>query len=248
MTKAETEGVREMVATYITFDDLCRQGRDSVWTYVARNLSRPLAIVLRRRVGQRGGRQSAMGGLPAHERGSAKTLSRAGHRRAGLCGRQVRDAKRPRRLVHSARGVSVSSLGRTHRVRTAASGATRGQFEKFRKGSFTGARIAWDEAWTMDEDVQPLFPCRRASIFGRRRATAKALPDKVTAYSGQLPMRDASEAVADACLTVLEDAPRPAEGRFTGGSALSQVISSGRDTRAAHVVFSGAAKPGAPRR
>src|SRR5689334_575459 len=44
MTKAEGEGVREMIATYAIFDDLCRQGRDSVWTYVARNLSRPLAL------------------------------------------------------------------------------------------------------------------------------------------------------------------------------------------------------------
>ena len=44
MTKAESDGVREMVATYATFDDLCRQGRNSVWTYVARNLSRPLAL------------------------------------------------------------------------------------------------------------------------------------------------------------------------------------------------------------
>jgi hypothetical protein len=44
MTKAEAGGVGEMVATYATFDELCRQGRDSVWTYVARNLSRPLAL------------------------------------------------------------------------------------------------------------------------------------------------------------------------------------------------------------
>ena len=33
-----------MVATFVVFDDLRRQGRDSVWTYVARNLSRPLAL------------------------------------------------------------------------------------------------------------------------------------------------------------------------------------------------------------
>jgi hypothetical protein len=30
-----------MVSTFAVFDDLVRQGRDSVWTYVARNLSRP---------------------------------------------------------------------------------------------------------------------------------------------------------------------------------------------------------------
>ncbi len=31
-------------AAYAVFDELRRQGRDSVWTYVARNLSRPLAL------------------------------------------------------------------------------------------------------------------------------------------------------------------------------------------------------------
>jgi hypothetical protein len=95
---------------------------------------------------------------------------------------------------------------------------TRGQFEKLRKGSFSSARIAWDEGWTMNDDVQPLFPVPSCVVFGRRRATAKALPDKVRAYSGQLPMRDASEAQADAALTVRENAPKPAEAQFRGGS------------------------------
>jgi hypothetical protein len=80
----------------------------------------------------------------------------------------------------------------------------------------TGAKIAWDEAWTMDNDVQPLFPVPSCVVFGRRRATVKALPDTVKAYSGHLPARDASELVADNCLTVEEDAPRPAEGQFRG--------------------------------
>jgi len=96
---------------------------------------------------------------------------------------------------------------------------TRGQFEKLRKGSFHSTRIAWDEAWTMDDDVQPLFPVPSCALFGRRRATAKAVPDTVRAYSGQLPMRDASEVMADVALTVRENAPKPAEGQFTGGSA-----------------------------
>ncbi len=96
---------------------------------------------------------------------------------------------------------------------------SRGQFEKFRKGSFTGAKIAWDEAWIMDDDVQPLFPVPSCVVFGRRRATSKALPDTVRAYAGQLPARDASEAVADVALKVREDAPKPAEGKFKGGSA-----------------------------
>jgi hypothetical protein len=96
---------------------------------------------------------------------------------------------------------------------------TRAVRSKFRKGSFSSARIAWDEAWTMNDEVQPLFPVPSCVVFGRRRATAKALPDTVRAYSGHLPLRDASEAQANAALKVRENAPKPAEGRFTGGSA-----------------------------
>jgi hypothetical protein len=44
------------------------------------------------------------------------------------------------------------------------------------------------------------------------------MPDTVRAYSGSLPLRDASEAVADENLSVIENAPRPSEGQFTGGS------------------------------
>jgi hypothetical protein len=55
-------------------------------------------------------------------------------------------------------------------------------------------------------------------VFGRRRAIGKSLPEIVRAYSGQLPMRDASEADADAALRVRENAPKPKEGRFEGGS------------------------------
>src|SRR5262249_51164587 len=96
---------------------------------------------------------------------------------------------------------------------------TRGQFDALRKGSFSSARIAWDEAWTMDDSVQPLFPVPSCVVFGRRRAVSHAMPDTVRAYTGTLPMRDANETMADECLTVTENAPKPAEGQFSGGSA-----------------------------
>jgi hypothetical protein len=79
-------------------------------------------------------------------------------------------------------------------------------------------RIAWDEAWTMDDSVQPLFPVPSCVVFGRRRATSMPLPDKVRAYSGTLPFRDAPEKVADAHLKVIEGAPALSIGTFEGGS------------------------------
>ncbi len=65
----------------------------------------------------------------------------------------------------------------------------------------------------------PLFPVPSCVVFGRKRAIAKAMPDRARAYSGSLPYRDAPEALADEKLTVIEDAPAPETAQRTGGSA-----------------------------
>ncbi len=101
---------------------------------------------------------------------------------------------------------------------------TRGQFERLRSGVYHTGSVQWDEAWTMDDSVQPLFPVPSCVAFGRRRATAKAMPETVRAYSGALPMRDAPEALVDRLIaegrfSVAEGAPKPTESVFTGGSA-----------------------------
>jgi N-6 DNA Methylase len=219
MTKAEAEGVREMVATYVTFDELCRQGRDSVWTYVARNLSRPLALSF-----GAGWANVVVGNPPwvAFRHMSADLQKRfrelASGERVYVGGKFATQNDLAALFTVRAASLYLRSGGRIALVLPLAA-LTRGQFEKFRKGSFSSARIAWDEVWTMNDDVQPLFPVPSCVVFGRRRATAKAVPDVVRAYSGELPVRDASEAQADAALKVQENAPKPAEGQFTGGSA-----------------------------
>jgi Eco57I restriction-modification methylase len=228
MTNAESEAVREMVATYATFDELCRQGRDSVWTYVARNLSRPpLALSF-----GAGWANVVVGNPPwvAFRHMSADLQKR------------FRELAKGERVHVGSKFATQNDLAALFTVRAASlylrsggriafvlpfAALTRGQFEKFRSGSFTSAKIAWDEAWTMDDDVQPLFPVPSCVLFGRRRATAKVLPDKVRAYSGELPTRDASEAVADASLTARENAPKPAEGKFKGGSPYRRAFRQG---------------------
>jgi hypothetical protein len=104
---------------------------------------------------------------------------------------------------------------------------TRGQFEKLRTGSFRSAKIAWDEAWTMDDSVQPLFPVPSSAVFGRKRADSQRMPDTVRAYSGDLPFRDAPEALADAKLRIIEGAPAPSVGSFEGGSAYRNMFRNG---------------------
>ena len=70
----------------------------------------------------------------------------------------------------------------------------------------------------MNDGVQPLFPVPSCAVFGRRRATAKAMPDTVHAYTGILPFRDAPESVADQHLSLNDAAPALAVARSEGGS------------------------------
>lgn len=104
---------------------------------------------------------------------------------------------------------------------------SRGQFEPFRAGKFQTLCIAWDAAWTMDETVQPLFPVPSCVVFGRRRAKGVAIPDRVLAHSGVLPMRDAPDEVAVLHLRMTEDAPAPTQGRFVGGSVYREAFRQG---------------------
>ena len=96
---------------------------------------------------------------------------------------------------------------------------TRGQFEAFRKGSFLSSKVTFEKPWTFDDSVQPLFPVPSRAVFARReRAIARAMPDRVTAYSGELPFRNAPEETADRYLSVVEDAPALEIARYVGGS------------------------------
>ena len=42
--KEERDAVTDIGATYLVYDRVRREGRDSIWAYVARNLSRPLSF------------------------------------------------------------------------------------------------------------------------------------------------------------------------------------------------------------
>jgi hypothetical protein len=104
---------------------------------------------------------------------------------------------------------------------------SRGQFGALRSGAFASVHIAWDEVWTMDDSVQPLFPVPSCVVFGRRLAAARPLPQTVRAYSGTLPCRDASEAVADRRLTVTEGAPALSVSGSDGGSSYRKLFRNG---------------------
>lgn len=218
LTSEERVAVGDLGNTYEIFHRLRLEGRDTIWSYVARNLSRPLAL------SSDGGWAHVVVGNPpwvAYRHMSQdlqkrfKELSRGEKVHVG--GKFGTQSDLSALFTVRASHLYLRPSGRIAFVLPLAA-LTRGQFEKFRSGRFASNNIAWNEAWTMDDSLRPLFPVPSCVVFGRKRALGGRMPGKVRAYSGSLPLRDASEEIADARLTVTADAPAPKPGEFTGGS------------------------------
>jgi len=174
VTEEQKRAIGDLGKTYVTFDRLRREGRNSIWAYVARNLSRPLVF-------------SAGGGWANVVIGNPPWLSF-----------RYMNADLKKRFKELARGLGVyvggnlatqSDISALFTARCATlylrpsghlafvlplAALTRGQFARLRSGSFHGGAIQWDKPWTMDESVQPLFEVPSCAVFGRRRATPKA--------------------------------------------------------------------------
>ncbi|MDE3175152.1 MAG: N-6 DNA methylase [Pseudomonadota bacterium] len=218
VTPEQQLAIRDLGKTYLTFDRLRREGRDSVWAYVARNLSRPLAY------SAAGGWAHVLVGNPpwvAYRNMTPELQKRfkelAKGERVYVGGKLATQNDLCALFTVRATMLYLRSGGRLGFVLPMAA-LTRGQFDPLRRGSFETSRIGWDAAWVMNDDVQPLFPVPSCAVFGRRTAVARPLPDKVRVYSGTLPLRDASEEIADKRLKVVDGEPALEVANFEGGS------------------------------
>lgn len=218
INQEEEFAIKDMGKTYVVFDKLRREGRDSVWAYVARNLSRPLAY------SAAGGWANVVVGNPpwvAFRHMSTDLQKRfkelAKGERVYVGGKLATQNDLCALFTVRAAGLYLRAAGKIAFVLPLAA-LTRGQFEAFQTGSFNITRLAFDETWTMDDSVQPLFPVPSCVVFARKRATAKVMPETVRAYSGDLPYRDAPESVADEHLQVRENVPKPQVAVLKGGS------------------------------
>lgn len=227
LTAEERIAIGDLGATYETFHRLRLEGRDTIWSYVARNLSRPLALA------SGGGWANVIVGNPpwvAYRHMSADLQKRfkelANGEKVYVGGRFGTQNDLSALFTVRASHLYLRPSGRIAVVLPLAA-LTRGQFEKFRTGQFGSYNIAWDEAWTMNDSVTPLFPVPSCVVFGRKRAIASKMPNKVRAYSGSLPMRDASEELADARLAVIATTQAPATAEIEGGSAYRDAFRNG---------------------
>ena len=210
----------DLAKTYKTYDDLRRAGRNSIWGYVARNLTRPFTF--------------SAGVRWANVLIGNPPWLAFRHMTEGLQ-KRFRELAKGERIWVGGKMATQADLCALFTVRAAglylrASGTIAfvlpravlrgGQYAPFRTGSYDSARIAWDEAWDLDE-VEPLFPVPACVLFGRRRAVGHRTPETVRRYAGRLPMRDASEAMADARLTVTASAAPP-PARIDAGERRSE--------------------------
>lgn len=218
LTDEQRLAIVDLGKTFVTFDRLRREGRDTIWAYVARNLSRPLAF--------------SSGGGWAHVLVGNPPWVAYRHMSTDLQ-KRFKELAQGEKVYVGGKFATQNDLSALFTVRSAhlylrpagrigfvlpLAALSRGQFEKFRSGRFGSSNVAWEDVWTMDESVNPLFPVPSCVVFGRKRAIGKSMPDKIRAYSGSLPIRDAHEGLADARLKVTDNADAPQIGEFRGGS------------------------------
>lgn len=195
-----------MAATYARLRTLYRSGKDGIWPFVMRNLVRPRWLSL---PAQRA--DVVLGNPPwvAYRYLSAELKLR------------VRDACMALNLWEGGHLATQQDLCALFWARCVdrylkPGGAiafvlpyaalNRPAYAGLRAGIYgTAAQVRIVEAWSFDEDVQPLFPVP-ACVLVARRGKPGPLPAQVTRYGGALPRRDASEAEAD---RALRHAPAP---------------------------------------
>lgn len=227
VSKEHQDAIKDLGKTYRTFDRLRREGRDTVWAYVARNLSRPLWL------SASGGWANVIVGNPPWVafRHMSQDLQRRFKELAQDEGIYVGGKLATQNdlcALFAVRAVALylRAAGRLALVLPLAV-LSRGQYERFRSGSYRSAKLAFDAVWVMDDDMHPLFPVPACALFARRRNVAAGLPDRVRRYSGALPLRDAPEDLADAQLAVTENAPPPNVAVLTGGSSYRSAFKNG---------------------
>lgn len=194
-------GIEESARTMLgeTYDLLCRlneDGRNHIWGYVARNLSRPIWLSTDKQ------KADVVIGNPPWVRYSA--LSRENQERlkqeatrAGVWVGGKAATANDMSAYFFARAVDLY-MKRAGRIAFVVPYAamSRDPYAKFRTGDFNKWRgaskaVQFTEAWTFPSDVQPLFPVPCCVLFANGARYPAKLPRSVTRFSGHLPLRDA---------------------------------------------------------
>jgi methylase of polypeptide subunit release factors len=211
----DSSDVRMLIETYQAMRTLRKEGRNHLWGYVARNLSRPVWLASDAQ------KADVVVGNPPWLRYSS--MSAANKQKfqeemikAGLWVGGKYATAQDLSSYFFARSVCLYMRqdGRIAFVMPYAA-MSREPYRLFRTGSFkkhgdAEAQVRFTEAWTFPSDVQPLFPVPSCVLFAKRSRLTAPLPAVVRAFSGFLPRRDANQNEASTNLSERSE-PWPAD-------------------------------------
>lgn len=215
---------------------LCRlneEGRNHIWGYVARNLSRPIWLSTEKQ------KADVVIGNPPWVRYSAlskENQERLKHEatRAGVWvgGKAATASDLSAYFFARAVDLYMKRNGRIAFVLPYAA-MSRDPYAKFRTGDFNKWRsepkaVRFTGAWAFPSDVQPLFPVPACVLFAEGTRFPGKLPAKIKRFSGHLPRRDAHPEIAEKYLTSREElwpagtgaTASPYESKFRQGATL----------------------------
>lgn len=198
---------RILVESYDHMRELHAAGRNHIWSFIVRNLTRPLWLSIA------AGKPDVVVGNPPWLRYSAMSAALQQRFRSASIQRGLWEggALTPHHdlsgyFLARASERYLGSQGRIAFVMPLAV-LTRGQFAGFRTGRFSDrqgnsyAVVRFDEVWSFDSDVSPLFEVPSCVIFAHRSTTSGPLPSTIISYAGRLPRRDATTEQARRHLT-----------------------------------------------
>jgi SAM-dependent methyltransferase len=188
----------ELMETYRRYDALRRADRNTIWTYVARNLGRPLFLsAVERRADVVVGNPPWLAFRYMSDDLQKRFRELAQGEKIHVGGKLATQNDLSGLFFARSVALYLKEGGRIAFVMPLAA-MTRGQFKAFRSGNFASKHVQFDDAWVLGDDVQPLFPVPSCVLFAKAdRGLGRGLPDKVRRYAGELPYRNAPESVAD---------------------------------------------------
>lgn len=198
-----------LVETYEKLVRLNEEGRNHIWGYVARNMSRPIWLATERQ------KADIVIGNPLWVRYSslskvnqARLKTEAGFAAVWVGGKAATANDLCAYFFARAVALYMRRAGKIAFVLPYAA-MSRDPYAKFRKGDFQHraqpVAVRFTGAWTFPSDVQPLFPVPSCVLFAEGSNLPRPLPKKITRYSGFLPTRDATPEMADECLKARTD-------------------------------------------
>ena len=223
-TSTSEDNRRLLEETYETMRRLQNEGRNHIWGYVARNLARPIWLSSENQ------KADVIVGNPPWV---------AYRRMKGAFQDKYKKEAVSAKLWWSKRGTSGNDLSAYFFMRAALlymqrnghialvmpyAAMSRQAYRYFRNGLVSGLGdtelgLRFTGAWSFGPEVYPLFPVPSCVLFARVHGgnTPASLPERITAFSGVLPRRDADALEADAHLTSSSE-PWPSEASSEGGS------------------------------